>query len=166
MHNLKTLFTSLVIATVGIGAAGAEPLVIRNSYVVPVSNWEPLIVEKKDLAKHWGTSYVMEAVRYQGTPPMITALANGELEIANLAYSTFPLAVQNANLDDLRIVADEFQDGVAGYATNELAVAKDSPAKVARPPASGGQAREVGWLSVYQRVVRPLPEGAVLRPRG
>jgi dihydroxy-acid dehydratase len=35
----------------------------------------------------------------------------------------------------------------------------------ARPPASGGQAREVGWLSVYQRLVRPLPEGAVLRPR-
>jgi dihydroxy-acid dehydratase len=24
--------------------------------------------------------------------------------------------------------------------------------------------REVGWLSVYQRLVRPLPEGAVLRP--
>ena len=28
------------------------------------------------------------------------------------------------------------------------------------------RAREVGWLSVYQRLVRPLPEGAVLRPRG
>jgi dihydroxy-acid dehydratase len=27
------------------------------------------------------------------------------------------------------------------------------------------RAREVGWLSVYQRLVRPLPEGAVLRPR-
>jgi dihydroxy-acid dehydratase len=25
---------------------------------------------------------------------------------------------------------------------------------------------EVGWLSVYQRLVRPLPEGAVLRPKG
>jgi dihydroxy-acid dehydratase len=25
---------------------------------------------------------------------------------------------------------------------------------------------EVGWLSVYERLVRPLPEGAVLRPRG
>jgi dihydroxy-acid dehydratase len=27
------------------------------------------------------------------------------------------------------------------------------------------KAREIGWLSVYQRLVRPLPEGAVLRPR-
>ncbi len=32
----------------------------------------------------------------------------------------------------------------------------------ANPPA---RAREVGWLSVYQRTVRPLPEGAVLRPK-
>lgn len=29
------------------------------------------------------------------------------------------------------------------------------------PPPTG----EVGWLSVYQRLVRPLPEGAVLRPK-
>jgi dihydroxy-acid dehydratase len=30
------------------------------------------------------------------------------------------------------------------------------------PPPSG----EKGWLSIYQRLVRPLPEGAVLMPRG
>ena len=28
-----------------------------------------------------------------------------------------------------------------------------------------GRPVEVGWLSVYQRLVRPLPEGAVLRPK-
>src|SRR5258708_12569600 len=60
---------------------------------------------------------------------MMTAIAAGELEIGNLAYSTFPLAVQNANLDDLRVIADEFQDGVEGYASNEWAVQKDSPIK-------------------------------------
>ena len=60
---------------------------------------------------------------------MMTAIANGELEVANLAYSTFPLAVQNANLDDLRVIADEFQDGVAGYHSNEFSVLKDSPIK-------------------------------------
>jgi len=46
MRSLKALFASLVIATLGLGAARAEPLLIRNSYVVPVSNWEPLIVAK------------------------------------------------------------------------------------------------------------------------
>ena len=35
-------------------------------------------------------------------------------------------------------------------------------ALAATPP---GQPTEVGWLSVYQRLVRPLPEGAVLRPK-
>ncbi len=99
------------------------------AWVAPVSNWASIVLEKQDLAKHLGKSYTVEAVRYAGTPPMMTAIATGELEIANLAYSTFPLAVQNASLDDLRIIADEFQDGVTGYATNEWAVLKDSPIK-------------------------------------
>ena len=73
-----------------------------------MSNWAPLFAEKKDLAKHWGTSYDLEAVRFQGTPPMITAMAVEELEIGNLAYSTLGLAIQNAGLDDLQVIADEF----------------------------------------------------------
>ena len=114
-------------ATMALGTAQAEPVKIRMAWVAPVSNWASIVLEKKDLAKHLGKSYTLETVRFAGTPPMMTALAAGELEIANLAYSTFPLAVQNANMDDLRVIADEFQDGVAGYATNEWAVQKDSP---------------------------------------
>jgi len=109
-----------------VGAAVAEPVKIRVAYVVPVANWAPLLEAKKDLARHWGKSYVMEAVRFQGTPPMITALANNEIEIGDLAYSSFGLAVQNAGLDDLRVIADEFQDGVPGYYSNEFFVRKDS----------------------------------------
>ena len=129
MRSLKVLFAVLAVATVATGAARGEPLKIRNSYVVPVSNWQPLIVAKKDLAKHWGKSYVMEAVRYQGTPPMITALANGELEIANLAYSTLGLAVQNAGIEGLRVISDEFRDGMPGYFSNQFFVRKDSGIK-------------------------------------
>jgi sulfonate transport system substrate-binding protein len=86
-------------------AAQAEPVKIRLAYVVPVANLAPMLAAKKELAKHWGTSYTLEAVRFGGTPPMITALANNELEIANLAYSTLGLAIQNAGLSDLRIIA-------------------------------------------------------------
>src|SRR5580658_2675570 len=43
----------------------------------------------------------------------------------------------------------------AELAERRAALAADPPARPA----------EVGWLSVYQRLVRPLPEGAVLRPR-
>ena len=41
-------------------------------------------------------------------------------------------------------------------------LAARTAALAASPPA---RPVEVGWLSVYQRLVRPLPEGAVLRPR-
>lgn len=127
MRGLKAL---LVLSAVAVtGAAQAQPLLIRNSYVVPVANWEPMIVEKKDLAKHWGKSYVMEAVRYQGTPTMITALANGELEIANLAYSTLGIAIENAGISDLRVISDDFRDGVPGYFSNQFFVRKDSGIK-------------------------------------
>jgi dihydroxy-acid dehydratase len=52
-----------------------------------------------------------------------------------------------ARTADLDIPAEEFE--------------RRKAALPARPPTG-----EVGWLSVYQRLVRPLPEGAVLRPRG
>ncbi len=124
-------FTKWIVAALFAGfaatqAANAEPLKIRLAYVVPVANWAPMLEAKKDLAKHWGKSYVMEAVRYQGTPPMITAMANNELEIGDLAYSSFGLAVQNAGLDDLRVIGDEFQDGAPGYFSNQFWVRKDS----------------------------------------
>jgi NitT/TauT family transport system substrate-binding protein len=117
---------ALAIALAGASAAQADPIKIRGAYVVPVANWASLLAEKKDLAKHWGTSYDFEAVRYQGTPPMITALATGELEIADLAYSTLGLAIQNAGIDDLQVIADEFQDGAPGYYSDEFFVRKDA----------------------------------------
>jgi sulfonate transport system substrate-binding protein len=118
---------SVVLLACGIGAATAEPVKIRNAWVAPVTNWASIWLEKKDLAKHFGQSYVMEAVHFAGTPPMITALANNELEIADLAYSTLGIAIQNAGLDDLRIIGDEFQDGVPGYYSQEYMVLKDGP---------------------------------------
>ena len=96
------------------------------SWVAPVANWASIVLEKKDLAQHMGKSYTVEAVRYQGTPPMITAIANNELEVSNLAYSSLAIAIENAGLDDIRVIADEFQDGVPGYYTQEYFVRKDS----------------------------------------
>ena len=57
---------------------------------------------------------------------MITAMANGELEIANLAYSTLGIAIENAGLSDLRVITDALQDGVPGYFSNQFFVRKDS----------------------------------------
>lgn len=108
------------------GADSAEPVKIRMSWVAPVSNWASIVLEKKDLAKYLGKSYTIESVRYQGTPQMITAIANNELEVSNLAYSSLAIAIENAGLDDIRVIADEFQDGVTGRYSTQFYVRKDS----------------------------------------
>ena len=117
-------------ALLGTGTAqAAEAVKIRLSYVVPIANWASMLVEKKDLARNLGKSYQLEITRFAGTPPMITALAAGELEIADLTYPTLPIAIQNAGMDDLRVIADEFQDGNVGFYSNEFMVLADGPIK-------------------------------------
>jgi NitT/TauT family transport system substrate-binding protein len=96
------------------------------SWVAPLANWASIIMEKKDLAKHMGQSYVLETVRYPGTPQMIAAVANNELEVASLAYSSLTIAIDNAGLDDLRVIADEFQDGQPNTFSQEYYVRKDA----------------------------------------
>jgi NitT/TauT family transport system substrate-binding protein len=110
------------------GNASADPLKVRIAWVVPVGNWASIIYEKKDLMTHYGKSYVVEPVHFQGTPQMMEALAAGELEIADLAFSTFAIAVENAGMSDLRVIADEAQDGVSDY-TGGYYVLKDGPVK-------------------------------------
>jgi NitT/TauT family transport system substrate-binding protein len=129
MRSLKFVLAAFAV-TLGAGAAAnAEPVKIRLSWVAPISNWGSIILEKKDLAKHFGKSYILEPIRFQGTPPIVTALANGEVEIADLAFSTLAIAIQNAGIDDLRVISDEFQDGVPGYHSNEFNVLIDGPIK-------------------------------------
>ena len=126
-------FSKLALAGVcalGLMGAGnansAEPVKIRMSWVAPIANWGSIILEKKDLAQHMGKSYTLEAIHYQGTPQTITAIANNELEVASLAYSSLAIAIENAGLDDIRVIADEFQDGVPGYYSGQYYVRKDS----------------------------------------
>ena len=128
MRSLKFVIAALVaIILIGGGSAqSAEPVKIRMSWVAPVANWASIVLEKKDLAKHLGKSYTLEAVRFRGTPPMITAIANNELEVSNLAYSTLAIAIANAGIEDIRVIADEFQDGVPGYFSQQFYVRKDS----------------------------------------
>jgi NitT/TauT family transport system substrate-binding protein len=127
MRVWKFALTGLLAAVVcGAGVAQAQqPVKIRASWVAPVANWASILLEKKDLARHLGKSYTLEPTRFAGTPPMITALANNELEVANLAYSTLAIAVANAGMNDLRVIADEFRDGVEGYYSQEYMVLAD-----------------------------------------
>jgi len=110
-------------------AGQAEPVKLRQGWVVPGADAPLLMFGKQGLTKHEGQSYTLDAIHFNGTPPMITALGAGEIDIAALAYSTFALAVENGGMSNLRILGDVFQDGVPGYYTNEYMVLKDGPIK-------------------------------------
>lgn len=111
------------------GTQAAEPLTIRTGWVVATSGYSPLLLEKKELLKHLGSSYVLDPHHFKGTAPQLTALASNEIDIATIAYSTLALAVLNAKMDDIRIVADGFQDGVDGHLSTPFMVRNDSGIK-------------------------------------
>ena len=126
--RLLTL-ASAAIALCSAIAAQAESVKIRGSYVVAPADWAVLLPEKADLMHHNGKSYVLEPVRYQGTPQQITAIANSELEIATLAFSTLAIAIQNANLDDLRVDRRPIPGRCAWLLSQQYLVLKDGPIK-------------------------------------
>jgi sulfonate transport system substrate-binding protein len=145
----------------GAGSASADaPVKIRIAWVVPIGNWASIIYEKTDLMTHYGKSYVVEPVHFQSTPTMITALGAGELEIADLAYSSFAIAVENAGMTDLRIIADEAVDGAPGYFTAKYVVLKDGPVKTI-DDLKGKVLATVGRGSAVD-----IPVRAVLRKHG
>jgi sulfonate transport system substrate-binding protein len=127
--RLRIGLTGLALLLLGAGVARADPVQIRVAWVAPIANWISIWLDKKDLAKHFGQSYVFAPVHFAGTPPMVTAIANNEVEIGDLAYSTLPIAIKNAGMDDIRVIADDFQDGVDDYWTIRYDVLKDGPIK-------------------------------------
>src|ERR1700681_3654706 len=124
--SLGALAASTALASAGRPTrAQTAPVKIRVGWVVVPASLAPLILEKKDVLKHYGQSYIAEAIRSEGTPPVITALASGEVDVGPLAFSSFGLAIQNAHMDDLRVISDEIQDGVTGHGSNAMGSAVD-----------------------------------------
>ena len=126
-RSLKFFLPMILVMMFADYAKSADLLKIRLAWAVVPAELSPILFVKPGIAKHVGVTYMVEPIHFAAAPFMITALATGEVDIAPFAYSTIPNAVQNAGLGDLRIIADEFQDGVEGYYTNEFMVRKDSP---------------------------------------
>ena len=110
-------------------ASRADPVKIRVGWVAAPGELPSIMEFKKDVAKHWGQSYSFEAIHFQGTPPMMTAMAANQVELTPLSYSTLGLGIINAGMTDLTVIADEIRDGVPGWRTNEFMVLKDGPIK-------------------------------------
>jgi NitT/TauT family transport system substrate-binding protein len=126
----RRIWFGIALAAMMLASAAAEaegPLKLRVGWAVVPGQLTSIILAKPDILKHYGKSYTVELIHFRGSTPQITALAAGELDIAALAFSSFGLAIQNAHMDDLRLIGDLYQDGIDGYYANEYLVRTDSP---------------------------------------
>ena len=103
-----------------------SPVKIRAGWVSAPASLVPLLFLKEGVAKHHGKSYLFDPIYFSSSNLQITAISQGEIDIAAFGYTSFPLAIQNAGLSDLRIIADEIQDGAPGYYSTPYFVRKDS----------------------------------------
>jgi ABC-type nitrate/sulfonate/bicarbonate transport system substrate-binding protein len=126
---VSRVFSAAVLAAllVTAGSAAADPVKIRMGWIATPASLIPILFPKPGIAKHEGISYTVEAIHFQGSPLQITALQSGQIDIAALGFSSFSLAVENAGMKDLRIIADEIQWGIPGHGTADFAVLKDGP---------------------------------------
>ncbi len=128
MRATTSLAAVLVLSFAAVTSRAAEPVKLRIGWITAPIALAPMMQIKKDVTRHLDKSYTIEAIHFAGTTPQITALATGDLDIAELSYSSFALAIQNAHMDDLRMIADSLQDGVKSY-SGPYVVRKDGPIK-------------------------------------
>jgi NitT/TauT family transport system substrate-binding protein len=129
-HLTKLMLPILGLALSAAGIAhAAEPVPIRAGWIVPVTNLGSILFAKDGIAKNNGKTYKYEATHYQGTTLEINALATGELDMGLLSYTSLPLAIENAHLNDLRVIIDESEDGYRGGYSTEYFVRADSDIK-------------------------------------
>jgi sulfonate transport system substrate-binding protein len=123
---VKTILMVAALALAAVGA-GAEPAKIRVGYAVLPANLFPLLGETPGVAHHLGKSYRLEPIRFAGTPQQMAGFAAGEIDMGSFSFSTLAIAIENAGLEDARIVNDIMDDGAHGSASNEMMVLKDGP---------------------------------------
>ena len=108
----------------------ADPVSIRVAWtVVPFEVVPVLFTVPDDVLKHYNKTYKLELPHFQSSSSMFTSLASGEIDLASMSAFSFSAAIQKAGMKDMRITADEYEDGVDGYLTGEFVVLKDGPIK-------------------------------------
>ena len=117
-----------VIAFLVLGVpAHGDGLKIRIGYQASPEKLIPMRLGRTDIAPHLGKSYDVDFVLFQASSIEVTALATGDIDLATLGYSSFGIALDGAKMEDLRLVADGYRDGVKGAYSNDFMVLKDGP---------------------------------------
>jgi ABC-type nitrate/sulfonate/bicarbonate transport system substrate-binding protein len=125
MHRILIAALALVAAAWG---ARAEPLDIRVAWSSPLTR-AGYLPHVTNLLHHYGQSYTIEAVHFTNAPAELTALAAGDIDIAQFTAPVLGAAVENAHMIDIRLIAQESEDGVPGYASTAFYVRTDGPVK-------------------------------------
>jgi len=128
-HHIRAMTIVIAAAMMAGTGVSAEPTKIRVGWAVAGGDAPLQQLGDKGTARHAGKSYVLDLIHFNGTTPMITALASGDLDVTSMSGPPLALAIENAHLTDLRIIADIFQDGVGQGFSNTYFVLKDGPVR-------------------------------------
>lgn len=130
MKAFRILAAAVALLSFGQVACAAPPLKITLGWVVAPGSVASLLTMKPGLAVHRGISYTLEPIHFRSTAVELVALASGQLDIADQSYSSIASAIENAHLADLRVFADEIEDGIDGHENGSgFLVLKNGPIK-------------------------------------
>jgi NitT/TauT family transport system substrate-binding protein len=86
---------------------------------------------KKNVLKRYGKDYNLEVTFTRGTPEAASLMAAGQVDFACVSFPIFAASVlKNAIPGGMSVIADIFQDGHKGYASNSFFVLEDGPKTV------------------------------------
>jgi sulfoxide reductase heme-binding subunit YedZ len=88
-----SVIAAAALALASIHSATAEPVKIRVGWIVAPASLVPLLFQKPELAKHYNKSYTFDPIHFASSTLQITAISQGEIDIAAFGYTSFPLAI-------------------------------------------------------------------------
>ncbi len=114
----------------GPAAWSADLPTIRLGWVVAPGSTAALLMMKPDASVHRNVTYKFEPMHFVSTAVELAPFASNQVDIIDMSYSAIGAAIDNAHLTDLRIVADEIQNGIYGHENGSgFLVLKDGPIK-------------------------------------
>jgi ABC-type nitrate/sulfonate/bicarbonate transport system substrate-binding protein len=86
------LLIAALAAAAGHPAFAQGPVKIRAGWITTPASLVPLLFLKPGVAKHHGKSYTFEPIYFSSSTLQITALSQGELDVAGFGYTKiFPI---------------------------------------------------------------------------
>ena len=129
IKQLRTAATAVLFCATAATSVMAQdkPLVIRYGHALPpTTQLAGMFAVKPDILKHYGKSYTIDIKALRSTPIVVTSFASNEVDIANLGAAGVALGALNAGMTDLKLIADENEDGFNGQFASQIRVRKDS----------------------------------------